>query len=459
QEYYNKVHWSEAGRIRRDLEFIAAHTGAPDLIIVDSNFGMFKQDLDTCHVLAELQQSRGWPSHIHVSAGKNRKERVIEAASIVNGAINLSATIQSMDLQVLENVKRRNISLDDIVMVGKEAEKLGANSYSEIILCLPGDTREAHFNSVATMVDVGINVLRMYQLMMLPGSEMSSVEVRRQHEMQTRYRVLPRCFGNYAMWDRQVPVYEIEEICVANSTMSYHDYLDCRELNLSSELFYNSGVFREVISLLTHYGIAPSRFLLAAHEAASATRGGVAEVYDGFRRETHESLWTERAELEAFLAQPGVVDQYLDGTLGSNELFKYRAAGFFHHQDDLHDLAFEVAARLLEEAGLMDEAVADYLAELKRYSCYRKTKLLDTARAFEAPFVHDFKLHEAHGFDGIAPRFATPQILSFSHESGQASLIASYIRQYGTSLNGLGRILLRSHVNKLYRQASVVPEL
>ncbi|MBI1905659.1 MAG: cobalamin B12-binding domain-containing protein, partial [Rhodocyclales bacterium] len=47
QEYYNKVHWSEAGRIRRDLEFIAAHTGAPDLIIVDSNFGMFKQDLDT----------------------------------------------------------------------------------------------------------------------------------------------------------------------------------------------------------------------------------------------------------------------------------------------------------------------------------------------------------------------------------------------------------------------------
>jgi hypothetical protein len=181
-------------------------------------------------------------------------------------------------------------------------------------------------------------------------------------------------------------------------------------------------------------------------------------VYEGFRRETQDSLWTSRDELVEFLARPGVIDQYLDGTLGSNELFKYRAAGFFHHQDDLHDLAFDVATRLLDEAGNLDQAVADYLAELKRYSRYRKTELLDTNRAFEERFVHDFKLHEAHGFDGIAPRFDTPRTLSFSHESGQASLIASYIRQYGTSLNGLGRILLRSHVNKLYRQAIVMPD-
>lgn len=127
-------------------------------------------------------------------------------------------------------------------------------------------------------------------------------------------------------------------------------------------------------------------------------------------------FFADRAELETFFAQPGAVDQYYDVTLGNNELFKCRAAGFFDHQDDLHDLAF-------------DER-----------------------------FMRDVKLHEAHGFDGIAQRFATPPILGFAHESDQTSLIAFCIPRYGTSLNGPCHILLRGYAHKLCWHASAVSE-
>ena len=455
QDYYNKIHWSARERIDDDLKYIAERVRVPDLIIVDSNFGMFKEDLETCRTLAELQETRHWPKHIHVSAGKNRKERVLEAAATVKGAINLSATIQSIDEHVLELVKRRNISVDQIVDVGKQAEALGANSYSEIILCLPGDTLTSHYRSVFTMMDVGINFLRMYQLMMLPGSDLSSQATRQRFGMQTRYRVLPRCFGSYKVFGNDRAFWEIEEICIGNSTMPYGDYLDCRELNLTAELFYNSGSFRELLNFLSLKGIKPSALIGAVHAARRAGTPELTALYAGFRDETHSSLWDSRADLEAFIATPGTVDRYISGELGNNELFKYRAQGFFHTQEALHRILFTAARQQMEPMATTTALELDYLAQLERYSLLKKSALLAVDETLSDNFSFDFMALEKAGFHDhpALHHLARSQALQFDHSAEQCELIASYVKQYGTTLNGLGRILLRSHVNKLHRQA------
>lgn len=458
QDYYNKVNWTARARIDEDLKYIASRVKVPDLIIVDSNFGMFQEDLDTCRTLAGLQSTHHWPKHIHVSAGKNRKERVLEAAAIVGGAINLSATIQSIDEHVLDLVKRKNISVDQILEVGKNAEKLGANSYSEIILCLPGDTRASHFRSVNAMMDAEINFLRMYQLMMLPGSVLSQDATRAQFGMLTRYRVLPRCFGIYDIVGEQTPVWEIEEICVANSTMSYQDYLDCRSLNLTVELFYNSGSFREVLGFLKTKGVPPSRLLAMAHEVGLQAAGPLEEVYAGFRQETHESLWENREELEAFVSTPGVIRRYILGEFGSNELFKYRAIGFFQKQQELHEVLYSCALKIL--SSLEDTTAMDfqYLAELKQFSLLKKHEMLETDRVHGHTFSFDMLALEKTGFREPPTLHWRPQgvRIEHSHSAEQKTMIAGYLKQYGNSINGLGRILLRSHVNKLHRQAHTV---
>src|SRR3990172_3947958 len=45
--------------------------------------------------------------------------------------------------------------------------------------------------------------------------------------------------------------------------------------------------------------------------------------------------------------------------------------------------------------------------------------------------------------------------IRFFHEAEQRETMAQLVRQYGTSTTGLGRILLRAHVKKLFRKIEV----
>lgn len=458
--YFNKVRRHSLERLDAELRYMADHAQSPDVLVTDSNFGMYREDLDFCRVVAELQKTRGWPKYVANSSGKNQKERVLEAARILNGAMILTVSIQSADEQVLENVKRKNISLDQIVEVGRSAERTGANSYCEIILGLPGDSREAHFRSVSTMIDAGINDVLTYQAMMLPGSEISDRAYRERFGLVGHFRVLPRCFGFYDILGERVGIAEIEEICTAQQSLPYGDYLACRALSLSVELFHNGGSFRELENLLKLNGIKPSRLLVAAHEIATTTQSGLSPVYDGYMRENEEKLWHRRDELERFADRPDIIERYISGELGSSELYKYKAIAFFEQQGELHRIAFEAGRRLLAEAGLLDAALASYLDQLCRYSLLRKDQFLDTDTVWNEFFDFDFVELERCFFD-VDPRTLAMERrpIDIRHTDEQRDLIAAYVRQYGTSTNGLGRFLLRTHVNKLYRKAAHVPQL
>ena len=49
------------------------------------------------------------------------------------------------------------------------ANNIGANSYSEVILGLPGDSFNSHKKSLKTLIESSFNTISMYQLMMLPN--------------------------------------------------------------------------------------------------------------------------------------------------------------------------------------------------------------------------------------------------------------------------------------------------
>ena len=79
---------------------------------------MFNQDIETCKSLAECQTKYNWPEYISATTGKNNKTRVLNAAQLVKGAIRVLGSVQSLDVDVLKNIKRTNISSDDLVELG-----------------------------------------------------------------------------------------------------------------------------------------------------------------------------------------------------------------------------------------------------------------------------------------------------------------------------------------------------
>ena len=141
--------------------------GRNDLWLVDSNFGMYNEDLETCKSIAECQTQYNWPEYIQCDTGKNNKPRVLSAARLVKGAMRLSGSVQTLDSDVLKNIKRSNISGDSLMQLAVEAAEIDADSRSEIILGLPGESLKSHFQTIDTVIDARFNHVNTYQLMML----------------------------------------------------------------------------------------------------------------------------------------------------------------------------------------------------------------------------------------------------------------------------------------------------
>ena len=68
--------------------------------------------------------------------------------------------------------------------------------------------------------------------MMLCGAELGRDEAIKKYEMESKFRILPKQFGEY----RGNKVFEIERICVGTNTMSYQGYLNFRNYSFILKL-------------------------------------------------------------------------------------------------------------------------------------------------------------------------------------------------------------------------------
>ncbi len=325
-----------------------------------------------------------------------------------------------------------------------------------MILCLPGDTKEAHFKTIFDLMECDINVIRSHQFIMLFGSESATNWSRENYALVTRFRVTPRTMAPYELFGRATYAPEIDEICVANNTMPFEDYIECRLFNLTVEIFYNYGIFQELMIHLRRHGVSIPDFILNIHNRILSKTYPLADIYDGFMRETKE-LFETREELEDFLNQPGVKEKYLQGELGNNEQMMYRALAVFKHMDILHDTAFCAGREMLEQKSNLDEQGENYLRELATFSLLRKKDVLSVDGGIRKTFHFDFDGLQSCRFDADPLSFYRPNGINieFDHSEKQKKLIKDYVKVYGLDNYGLGNILgTQSNVNNFYRRVA-----
>jgi len=429
----------------------------PDLLIVDANFGMFKEDIETAREIAAIKtaHAHNWPKSVLAATAKNHKERTVEIVEMLGDTMPPTAAVQSTDPGVLDHIRRKNVSLDALVTLAQATAKHGGQTEAELILCLEGDSKTSHFKTVMDMLDANMTFIRMYQFMMLPGTQSASKTTREKYGFETRYRVLPRCFGTYRVRGEEFQFAEIEEIVVATNSMPHEDYQACRDLHLTVETFSNDSIFLELIAYLTRYGIIRSEFIREVHNRLIEEDSPLTHLYSQFREEEQKNLSDSLEKLESFVQEPGVIERYVNGEYGTNELYKYRALAVFQHIEPLHDIAFQTARSLLEQQGAYNEDVDNYLSELSEFSLMRKRDLLDIQAPDRRRFHFDFpQLMESKftmdPFDAARPEGIELEVY---HSEEQSELISGYITQYGTTLIGLGRLLIRANMNRLYRSA------
>jgi hypothetical protein len=456
--YYTKIYRNNNEKVKAELNYIGSKMqqvrnkgGRNDLWLVDSNFGMYNEDLETCKFIAECQTKYHWPEYIQCDTGKNNKPRVLSAARLVKGAMRLSGSVQTLDENVLKNIKRSNISGESLMQLAVEAAEIDADSRSEIILGLPGETLKSHFQTINTVIDARFNHCNTYQLMMLPGTEIDSPATRNEFEMKTRFRILPRCFGYYDVLGKQIIAAEIEEVCISTNTLSFEDYVKCRKMHLLIHIYHNDGLFGTALEFIKFLKLSPYRWLELLFDEKMV--GGVKELFEKYEQDTRQELWLKREELVQNTQNPGIVDSYISGELGYNLLFVHKAIAMSRFVPELKKFAKLTIEKLLSENHKDTQENMDFLDDVLNYDACCISNIFENLDKTPQTTIHyDVeKFITQKNMPLSKLRLKNPTTTNFLLDDEQLDIIKRSLDLYTSSDIGISRILTKVFVKKILR--------
>ena len=447
-QVYSKINKHKEKRTISELKYICSHVGTQvtDLIIADPNFGLFKTHINIADKLAELKDQYGYPKTIIASSAKNSQKNLIEISRKLNQiSMPIWMSVQSLTDKVLENIKRNNISTNQMFEVQSELKKYNIPTKSEVIMCLPGETLESHITSIVELIKLRMDLISTYQLMLVNGSGMKdNDDLKEKYGFVTRYRVLPRNFTELV----GKKVIEVEEIVVATNDFSFSDYIRGRILHLIISIFYNGKVFSGFFRLA--FETKMDVRLLVENLIKEVSRNRMLSRFlDAFVGETEGELFESEESLKEYFFKEDNFSSLVSGEEGGNLLQKYTALAYLENSSAL--------VKILHDA-----------MPLRENSAYRK-KLQDVTEYYRLLFlnflaknrleivdrgVFNYDIQTWLRSDGDLDSFrfsGGERAVEFRTSKGQYQEVNKYFQRYGETAQAFGKIMTRLWISDMLR--------
>tara|TARA_S200000501_G_scaffold207332_1_gene194880 strand:- start:2492 stop:4603 length:2112 start_codon:yes stop_codon:yes gene_type:complete len=469
-DFYSRVSFFPIERVKEEIEYIAKKVHElkkegknvrSDLYIADSNFGMYPRDIQICQYLSQTREKYQWPTYINVATGKNSKKRVLEAAAVLEGALRLSGSVQSVDPIVLEKIKRKNIDIEALFELGLSGSKINANTYSEVILALPGETYASHITTLRTILDAGFKYIVPYTLMLLSGTPMATIESREDNKFICKYRVLPRAFGSYEISaGKLLSCGEVEEVVVGTKDISFEEYLQCREIHLLIFVFYNNEIFEGIIRTLRLLKIPILDWILRIKKDL-INHTVINKIIQEFINETKNELFDSKEELQDFLSNVEGINEYLDGVRGRNLLFTYRTTFHRNHMLILSNLATKIACEMALEIKA-DSDIIPFLKNLSAYHVSSASDLLNPEALVNTGYLsynvieyirEDFEDLAGKQIEEVLTKYKLSRKTDFVLEASSSSKseLKEYLEVFGSNVAAASRIFSKIPLQKLFK--------
>jgi radical SAM superfamily enzyme YgiQ (UPF0313 family) len=344
--YYSKMLFQSPEIFKQDMDYLGKRfTGQSHvaLYIANTNMGQFKQDFEIGRIIRETQKKYDWPRKIDVNSGKDPK-KLLEMVSIVN--FPAAIALQTNTPHVLQNIKRKNIPFDKYVAFQKDLmSKSKDNSVTELILCLPGETKETFLDTLRDVINSGVQSIVIYTMMNLKGTPMSSVESSERYNHAIRHRIVPRQFS---MIDG-IKIMDTEEVVVATEDMSFNDYLSLRGLSFIVTTFFSSAELSPLKKFLLEYKMDIAEWIFSISERLPEYHE-LYQNYKAFLKETEDELFLSRDALIAFYHNPENFEALCSGRLGDNLLRKYKLLALSENYESCLKLAISVAREIIHDS-------------------------------------------------------------------------------------------------------------
>jgi len=354
---------------------------------------------------------------------------------------------------VLKNIKRSNIKLETFQELQDELQDQGMQSYGELILSLPGESKQTFMHSVKDLLDAGSSRISAHQLMLLHGAEMATPESREKFGLRTNFRVVARNIGNYT----GEPVIEVEEMVVDTPTFPFEDYLDARVFHLLLTIFYYEGNFEEAFRFAEQGGVKPYDVIVLMQQMLDQAPAEFIEVINDFVTESKEELFPTREACLEWAHEN--YDGLVDGTLGGNLLSKYSMLGrFFVTQEALTFLDSVIRSALSQQSADIDlkplDDVIEYLRNMLLHSPFTES----VAEEMQWDTVYDVEAWSENGYrEPLAKHRSSISTLRAQVDPERRKLIETKVKTFGDHPSGLGKFTRTMFAQELRR--TLVPQL
>jgi len=452
-DYFHKLNKFSEERVKKEIDYIgkkAGKLGITNLHFADVNFGMYPQDRKTCEFLIESKKKYGWPLQVMATTGKNSKARVIEITKILGGMFAINMSMQSMDTQVLKNIKRSNIKLEHMTEVNNHLRAEGRPTKGELIMTLPGETKETFIKGLNNILNANTSSVTIYTLMMLYGTEFKNPEYRNKFKYKGKFRIVPLNFGEY---DRN-RIFDYEEVGVENKDLSFEDYLYIRVLALLVESLHNGKPFYEFFKFSKKFGIEPATLMSFLYDNISESPKDIQKLINDFIDETKSELWDSEDELVEHYKKDKNYLRLKNGEVGGNLIYKYKSKSLIESGSDWIDYLEKQTLKIIISKNEMNkestEIVKTELTDISNF-CRLKMNALLNPNVKTNPVIGKFNYDILKWLDAEKEnkRLCEYKLslenekLVFEFTKDQKIIREDVFKRYGTSINAISKIVTR----------------
>lgn len=333
-------------RVNEELNYIAKHvtTNMHSLHISDLNFGMYPKDLEVCQYIQEIQEKYDYPRYVKVTSGKNKKERIIPAIKKLGKSVFMAMSVQSMDQQVLSNIRRDNISTQELIALGPAIKEQGLHTASDVILGLPGETYASHLQTIKDLIHADIDWINIWTLMLLDGSELNTPSERKKWNLKSKYRLIPR---DFVKLKNGKVVVEIEEVGIGSNTLSFDEYVKLRVLALIVKVSKSGTIFAPLFKFFNENDVDVFDLLIRVLDNIDLASVNMQDLFKSFKQNTIDELWDTPEEIEKNYQDENEYNKLLSGEAGQNLIYYYHALIISEHMSEWIEFILQISAQLL----------------------------------------------------------------------------------------------------------------
>lgn len=269
-ELNSKVRLFPLEKVFAELEWMSRNQ-IEFVYCVDANFGMFERDMLIAEKLVELKETTGCPNRLQVSYAKNEFDRTFEISRLLSQhGIGKGATmsLQSLNPEVLENIGRNNMTKERFAQQISRYRDAGIPTYTELILGLPGETKESFIDGLCNVLEMGQhNSVTVYNFELLPNSELSRPENMKKFGIKT----MSVCLDQYHCEpDKSEKQAGYSNIVIGNNTMSSDDWVDV-------------SCFATFLQAMHHFGLLQCISMYCRKEYDISYRSFYEKLYEYFK--------------------------------------------------------------------------------------------------------------------------------------------------------------------------------